>query len=423
MPGVCGYQAPGMFLTFKYKLQPKQKQHMVLLAELTRQRHLYNAGLEERIGAYRKIGKSLTYKDQFKSLTEWRHIDEEAGQTPSNLQRWTLKRLDEAMLSFFRRLRQKAGKAGFPRFRGASRWSSFGFMEFSGIRFDGKRLHWRTMPGGLRVHMHRPLPAGGRIKSCIFTKSVSGWSVCFQVDIPDVATVALEQVRNPIGLDVGLSAFATSDSGWAIHNPRLGGAAQADTARCQRALARCKRGSKRRVKVRRKLTKQQAKLANQRRTWLHQQATKVVKEHDLIAVEDLNIRGMVRNPTLARSIHDAGWGIFLGMLCYKAARAGAQFHSIDPRGTSQRCSECGIRVQKSLRDRVHDCPSCGLYLDRDVNAARNILQAVAGLGAVNGLKKTRWLRKTPASIGSPGHTAPENLAGNCDSGFIIRRVA
>src|ERR1700682_4613041 len=152
-----------MILTYRYRLLPTKQQHRALEAILESQRQLYNAALEERIDAYRKANVTRTYFDQTKALTEWRHDDTEAAALPANLQRATLKRLDEAYKGFFRRVKSGA-KAGFPRFRGKGWFDSFGFREFVGITFKDARLRFQSLPGSLRVHWHRELPAGASIR-------------------------------------------------------------------------------------------------------------------------------------------------------------------------------------------------------------------------------------------------------------------
>ena len=158
-------------------------------------------------------------------------------------------------------------------------------------------------------------------------------------------------------------------------DPCVARRAEREMRRSQRALARCKRASKRRAKMRGRVVRLHRKTVNTRTTWLHQQAAALVKRADFIVVEDLNIKGMVKHPTLARSIADASWSKFLGFLEYKAERAGAHLIRIDPRNTSQKCSSCGELVLKSLAVRTHSCPHCGLAVDRDWNAAKNILRA------------------------------------------------
>lgn len=309
-----------------------------------------------------------------RGLAEWRLSDAEAGRYPSRLQRWTLRRLDDAYKAFFRRLKS-GGAAGFPRFRGKGWWRSFGFSEFGGIRFDGKRLRFKGMLGGIRVHLHRPLPKDGEIKSCVFTRDVKGWSVCFQIAVPDVEKRA---VSTSVGLDLGLKVFAYQSDGVIIPAPQFARRAEKEMRRRQRALARCKRGSARRWKIKERVTRLHQKIANRRTTWMHQQSARIANSYDLIAAEDLNVAGMMHHPSLARSISDASWSKFLSMVSYKAERAGSHFVLVNPRNTSQACSGCGTLVPKTLAVRTHSCPACGLVIDRDWNAAKNILAAVAG---------------------------------------------
>lgn len=383
-----------MFLTYKYRLLPSKRQHIALAAILESQRQLYNAALQERIDCYRKTGRGPSYIDQCKSLTVCRREIPEMGALPVNLQRWTLCRLNEAYSSFFRRLKAGKGKAGFPRFRGHGRWDSFGIAEWEGVRFDGKRIRFAGLPSGLRVHLHRTLPIGGKIRTCTFRRDAGIWSVCFQVEIRAPEPRA---VSTAIGIDLGLNVFAYCSDGIVIPNPRIARRAEKEMRRRQRALARCKRGSKRRAKARERLAQAHRKIVNTRTTWLHQQSAALVKRADLIAAEDLRISNMVKNSYLARSISDAGWSAFLAMVAYKAEGAGKHFVTVDPRKTSQECSGCGELVPKSLAVRTHSCPSCGLVIDRDWNAALNILAAVVGRGAGN---VAQWSERRPGKISS-----------------------
>ena len=173
----------GVILTHRYRLLPLKSQHRALERLCATQRELYNAALEERIDCYRKTGKTLTYIDQCKALTECRRELPEMGALPANLQRWTLKRIDDAFQAFFRRVKARSRKAGFPRFRSQGRWEAFGFAEFSGIRFDVRRLRFSGMPGGLKVHVHRPLPESADIRSCVFRRDGRGWHVCLQIAV------------------------------------------------------------------------------------------------------------------------------------------------------------------------------------------------------------------------------------------------
>jgi len=369
-----------VILAYQYRLLPSEGQHRALETLCESQRVLYNAALEERIDCYRKTGKNRTYFDQCKALTICRRELPEMGSIPLNLQRWTLKKLDEAFQGFFRRLKLSHGKAGFPRFRGKGRWESFGFAEFNGIRFDGARLRFAGMPGGLKVHVHRSLPADADIRSCVIRHDGKGWCVNFAVEVKAAEKRA---IKTAVGVDLGLKVFAYCSDDEVIPNPRIGRQAESELRRRQRALSRCQRGSNRRNKVRSKVAKLHRKIANARNTWLHQQSAALVKRADLIVVEDLKVANMLRHPTLARSISDASWSTFVSMISYKAEKAGGHLLRVDPKNTSQRCSGCAELVPKSLAVRVHACPACGLVMDRDRNASLNILRAGIGAGALN----------------------------------------
>ena len=234
------------------------------------------------------------------------------------MQRWTLRRLDGAYQGFFRRLKAKGEKAGFPRFRGKVRWSSFGFAEFAGITMRGKRLYFKGMPTGLRMHLHRPLPEGKPLM-CTFTRDHKGWYVCLQYRME---LQAFPETGSLVGIDVGIKELAVLSTGEAISNPHIANRTEREMRRRQRALSRCKRGSKRRAKVRQAVTRCHTKIKNSRSTGLHQVSARLVRENDLIAVEKLNVKGLASG-MLAKGVHDAGWSIFKSYLTYKAAKAWA----------------------------------------------------------------------------------------------------
>ena len=296
------------------------------------------------------------------------------------LSRWPLKRVDEAFKAFFRRLKVKRGKAGYPRFRGKSGWRSFGFTEFVGIRLINGRLVVKGLAGGLKLHMHRPLPEGASIWSCVFTKENRAWRVALQIEASDIHTVRRE-AGNLVGLDWGVETLATLSTGEGIINPRFGTEAAVGIRRASRKLARAKRVSRRRLKAKARLARLQRKLANRRKTYLHQVSAALTRRFGCIAVEDLNIKGMTAsakgdaiNPgnnvrqkaKLNREILDTSPGMMMAMLRYKAARAGGRCDVIDARGTSQECSGCGATVAKDLR--VRRCMQCDLEVHRDINA-------------------------------------------------------
>jgi putative transposase len=364
----------GMILSYCYRLAPSKRQHRALEAILESQRQLYNAALEERIGAYRNAGITRTYVDQCKALTELRQSDPEAASVPLCVQRWTLKQLHEAYCGSFRRV-EAGGKAGFPRFRGKGRFDSFGCREFRGIRFEKGRLRFKGMPGGLRVHLHRPLPEGARIRSCVFRRDEKAWKVGFAIDVPAASPRAGARA---VGIDLGISTFAALSDGGFVPSLKAARRAERRLRLANRALARKARGSRGRRKARRALARCHAKTARIRLDYLHKAGARIVRDYDLVAVEKLKVKGLARS-ALAKDIHDASWANFISILKYKAACAGTRLIEVDPYDTSQDCSSCGMKVPKGLADRLHQCSDCGLVIDRDLNAARNILHR-AGVG-------------------------------------------
>jgi putative transposase len=362
-----------VILTFRYRLLPSKAQHRVLERILESQRQLYNAALEERIGAYRVAGKTLSYFDQAKGLTEWRRSDAEAAELPANLQRATLKRLDDAYRGFFRRV--KAGeRPGFPRFRGKGWFDSFGFAEFRGVALCNGRLRFKGMPGGLRIHWHRELPSTV-IRTCTLKHGLKGWFVGFAID---VKAAPLCQTNRAVGVDLGASTFAALSDGGRIPSIAAANRAQRRLRIAQRSLARKKRGSRGRREAREVVARCHAAVARQRREHLHQASARLTRDYDAIAIERLNVQGLARG-RLAKEVHDASWGTFISMLRYKAERAGVRLIEVNPWGTTRDCSACGTSVPKELSARNHVCHHCGLSMDRDLNAARNILNR-AGVG-------------------------------------------
>lgn len=389
-----------MIVTYEYRLLPTKAQHCALGSLLESQRQLYNAALEERIGAYRR-GVVRGYFEQARALTEWRQSDPEAAALPLCLLRATLKRLDQAYKGFFRRVKQKAAKAGFPRFRGKGWWDSFGFCEFSGISLDGTCLRFKGMPGALKVHLHRPLPDEARIRCCTFKRDTKGWKVGLVVEVRAAATRVGNRM---VGVDLGITNFAVLSDAGIIPSLRAARRAERRLRIEQRSLSRKQRGSRCRRKARTEVARCYAAIARRRSNHLHQATARLIRDYDLIAVEALNVKGLARS-ALARDIHDASWTKFLSLLRYKAEKAGALLVEVDPRNSSQDCSDCGMRVPKGLGERTHDCPHCGLSIDRDLNAARNVLHRA---GVRPGSRNVADYGKRASGNLSPGPMASAN---------------
>jgi len=314
-----------MMLAFCYRLLPSKREHRALERILEDQRQLYNAALEERIGAYRKRGACRTFFDQCKALTEWRQSDADAAALPCKIQRWTLKRLDDAYRGFFRRTKA-GGKPGFPRFRGKGRFKTFGFSEFRGIRLENGRLQFNGMPGRLRIHLHRPIPQKAAFRSCVFSQDEKGWKVGFSVSVPDAA---LRPGGRAVGIDLGISTFAALSDGRLIPSLRAARRAQRRLRVAQRSLARKKPGSSNRRKARSRVGRCHAATARSRANYLHQLSARLVREHEVVVVERLNVKALARS-ALAKDVQDASWATFIAMLRYKAECAGSRLIEVDP---------------------------------------------------------------------------------------------
>jgi putative transposase len=355
-----------MHRTFKYRLHPNRHQESVLEDWRVQCAQLHNAALEQRRDAYRRCGTSLTRYDQHKDLTALRASETEWAAVPKLVLRSALNRLDLAYKAFFRRCR--AGqKPGFPRFRAARRYDSFSIGRAA---LRGNRVHVPKL-GHVKLNLYRPL--AGQIRDVVIRRDVCGkWWACFSCDLGEApAKVA---VASTVGIDLGLTSFAVLSNGEHVANPRYLRAAEDRLARRQQALSRKKKGSAARRRARVLVAKAHAAIANQRRDHARKLAAALFSHFDLVAFEALNIAGMVQHPNLSKSISDAAWNTFIVALTCKAENAGKWAVPVNPRGTSQRCSGCGIVVAKALAERWHSCLHCGLSLHRDHNAAINVLR-------------------------------------------------
>jgi putative transposase len=275
-----------------------------------------------------------------------------------------LQRLNRAFDAFFRRIKDKTEKAGFPRFRGKDRYDSFTLKQ-AGYKIEGRYLYI-TGIGKFKLYLSRPIE--GDIKTVTIRHTSSGkWFVCFSCD--NVPLKDISEAIAEVGIDVGIKAFLVDSTGRSVENPKFFRQSERILRRRQRALARKIRGSRRRVKAKILVAKAHEKIVNQRKDFLHKVANFYIGAYRTIYVEALNIKGMVKNRHLSKSIADASWNKFFEFLSYKAVGAGRVVIKVNPRNTSQNCSQCGEKVKKSLSVRTHACPFCGLILDRDHNAA------------------------------------------------------
>ena len=353
---------------FKYRISPTKPQLALLEMTLILCQRLYNGMLEERRGAYRKAGKSLTAYDQMKSLPEVKAALPEYTGVNAQVLQDVAKRLDKAYKGFFRRV--KAGqKAGFPRFRSRDRYDSFTYPQPSqnSVTGDGRRVYLPKI-GNVRIKLHRPF--GGKLKTLGVKREGREWYAVLTCEVPKAEP--LPSTESSVGIDLGVSHLAITSDGEFVDNPRFLRSAQKRFRVAQRSLSRKKRGSNRRKKAKAAVARLHLKVKRQRDDLHHKVALKLVREHDLIAHEALNITGLART-RMARSVLDAGWAGLLDKLTSKAEWAGRQLVGVNPDYTSQDCHTCGFREKHALSVREFTCKGCGAILHRDVNAAMNIL--------------------------------------------------
>jgi putative transposase len=394
--------------SFKYRLYPNVTTEKKLLWTLARSRELYNAGLAERKDAYQQFLrvrvikgsertvaatmvtgqhiKSLTFYSQKRDLVDIKEARPEYKEIASHVLQDVLHRLDKAFAAFFRRV--KNGECpGYPRFKGRNRYTSFMYPDGAGWKLEGNVLHLSKI-GKAKIKLHRPLE--GKIKTCTIKQEGDHWYVIFACEVP--APEKLPLSYEDVGIDLGVTHLATLSNGEMIEHPRYYRKTEKRLEKRQQAVARKKKGSHRRARAGKLVGKAHRKITRQRRDFLHKQSRHLVNRYQVLVFEDLQIGNLVRKPKpkqdengkylpngasakggLNKSILDAGWGIFVAMCSCKAEEAGRTLVKVSPHFTSQVCSQCRQVRKKDLSERWHSC-DCGAELDRDVNAAINILE-------------------------------------------------
>ncbi len=356
-----------MLITYRYRIYPTKKQETILRFTLKECRWLYNHLLEQRQLSYEECDVSLTCFDQTGYITQLRKSRPSLTRVYAQVEQNVAMRLDLAFKAFFRRV--KAGeKPGYPRFRGEGRYDSFTYPQ-SGFAIKGDTLYLSKI-GNVPITLHRPIE--GIVKTCTIRKTPTDkWFVTFACE---VGPSPLPIVDTQVGIDVGLTTFATLSSGEKIDNPRFYRKEETNLRRANRLLSQALKGSVIRKKRCLAVAKVHERIVNKRKNFVHQESRKIVNAYQFIVVEDLEVNRMVHNHCLAKSILDAAWTDFTNSLQYKAEYAGRRLVKVNPAYTSQDCSTCGHRQKMPLDIREYHCPCCGLTIDRDHNAALNILR-------------------------------------------------
>jgi len=394
---------------FKFRLYPNRETEKKFYFTLTRCRELYNACLSERKDSYKLHERTqlshnpetgqviaatmianqrispVTYYSQKRALVAIKQDREEYQDLASHVLQDVILRVERAFQNFFRRL-EKGQTPGYPRFKGRDRYDSFCYPDSAGWKLEGDRLQL-TKIGESKVKLHRQIE--GTIKTVTIKREVDQWFVVFSCEVQAKDMLPVSDVD--VGIDLGVTHLATLSNGEMIEHPRYYRHAKKTLEKRQQALSSKKKGSHRRTRAKKLIGRAHKKIGNQRRDFLHKQSRQIVNRYQVMVFEDIQIGNLVKRPQpkqdeqgkylpngasakggLNQSILDAGWGMFMEMVASKAEGAGRTVLKVNPKYTSQICSTCGTLRKKTLEERWHSC-DCGAEMDRDVNAAINIL--------------------------------------------------
>jgi len=369
-----------MIRAYQYRLYLTKSQISTLNRTFDLCQKVYNNTLALRRDSWDYDQKSVSLFETNKELTVWKQDHPELSSVYSQVLQNVQVRVDLAFKAFFQRIKH-GEDMGYPRFKSYGRYDSITYPQL-GFSLDVQnQTVFASKIGKIRAVIHRPVE--GTIKTMTIRRSCAGkWYVSFAVECePEIKVHNGEEVT---GIDLGLTSFATLSNGEKIENPWFFRSEEQALAKVQRRLSKEEKGTPERVRRRLIIAKVHDRIANKRKNFIHQECRKLVDRFKLIAFEELKIKTMQQNSYLSKSIADVSWGMMVQATVNKAEEAGSRVVLVNPNNTTQLCSRCNQIVRKELSDRVHCCPVCGLIMDRDQNAAINIM----GLGLQSPVAKT-----------------------------------
>ena len=406
-----------MILTYCYRIKPSTEQEATMLYTLELLRRHWNFALGQRLDWLRRtrcpidrcnilsepigeIPSKVDYYTQQSDLKQTKVLFPDYKNIWSESQQVNLQRLKKAWERWL--FPDKSGKrGGRPKFKKTGELRSFVYPRINcpkaGAHLNNGVLKLSKI-GEMPVIMHRTIPDGFTLKTCTIVQKADGWYCCISIQDETVPEpMPLDAVKTAVGIDVGLKEFLTTSEGETVPVQQVYRKTQSHLARQQRKLARKEKGSNRSNRQKNKIARIHQRIGRIREKFHYNTAHKLVKKYDLIAVEDLNIKGLART-RLSKSILDAAWGRFITILETVAVKCGVRVVKVSPYSTSQDCSGCGAKVPKTLSIRLHECHKCGLQMDRDENAARNILDRALNevgliLSARGGLGDTQPVKR------------------------------
>lgn len=372
-----------MLLNYRYEIFPNEEQDKTLHRWVNLCCQQYNSALLDKQRAFNTSKKNKTKKELSSILTQTKKEHKFLYEVPSQVLQQTLDRLMDAYKRFFK------GQNRFPKIKKIKDYHSITFTQFGVEKrfqpYKGQKVlrlvrhaislgrKGRLLISGLGeipVSWHRKL--AGPVRQATIKRQSGKWFVTFTVETQaNHLSTFLNQIT---GIDVGIQKFAVLSNGMQIVNPTFLRKTEKRLRKAQQRLSRMEKGSNNWKKQVQKVQKLHAKVANQRKDFLHKLTYHIAKRYRYVSIEDLKIKNMMKNRKMAKSIQDVGWGMFKQLLEYKCVKFGGELIKVSPHFTSIDCSDCGKKVKKSLSVRTHVCPSCGLVMDRDENAAINIMK-------------------------------------------------
>ena len=411
-------------VSYQYRLKPDKEQIAKIEKWLEMLRCQYNYLLGQRFDWWEthrtavnscplichlpELSDRPTYFSQKQSLTQLKKDRPWYKEIQSQVLQDCVKRVD---LAFQRWLKgdKNGKKSGKPRFKGKGRYRTILFPQVKADCIQDNQINLPKF-GAVKFIKHRPIPDGFKIKAAQITRKTDGYYLTLSLEdtsVPELTIDVNPTSENTVGIDLGLKDFLVTSEGEKVEIPQFYRKGQERLKKLQKKVSRCQKGSNRYLKAVKQLGKHHQKVARQRKDFHFNTIKLILSKGDVIAHEKLNIKGLART-RLSKSIYDAGWGTFLSRLAVKAENAGQLTIEVNPKNTSQNCSGCGKKVPKKLSERIHNCPHCGLSMDRDQNAAINIKKLAAGISV-----SSKAQSRTEAQAGAAEKPHSHRIAIEC----------
>ncbi len=352
-------------------MYPTDEQEKQMLSWIETCRRLWNDALSHRQSRWKELKQSTTYNQQSNILTEARKDNQYLSELYSQVGQAVLRRLDRSYKAFFKHVAKP------PKFKKFSKTGSFTYPQAYANSSVGlyKKMLKLSKIGFVPIEVHRDVPMDAKMKLCTVKHLADGtWYAVLVYEDEKMVPKTQTTFISPVGIDLGLKSVISTTDGMKVEPLKALRRAERRLKHLQRLLSHKKKGSSNRAKARLRVAKQHSKIARQRRDFNHKLSTNLVRAHDLVIFEDLQVKNMVKNHAFAKSIQDAGWSQLVTFVDYKELKMGGLMLKVPAPFTTQDCSFCGTRSKVSLDMREFTCVGCGKLLDRDYNSARNVLK-------------------------------------------------